>query len=184
MKILKKESLLIAIIAGIFTIFATMISGVFGIISKNDSTPSLQLVDIVTKNNTFDIKVKNPSENEVLIKEFKFVISEFRPTDCGPLRSSHRYEIVGDFNGNIGVVKSNSVTDEYKKLQIKLSHMVKPRSVDRFLIKVRVKEPKGNECISRARISGVVNIYYDQSGIISSENISFWISISETTIYH
>ena len=177
MKILRKESFWIAIIAGIFTILATVISGVFDISSNRSSTPTLQLVDVVTRNNTFDIKVKNSSVNEVLIKEFEFVISEFRPAACGPLRPSYRYEIEGNFNENTGVVKSNSMANVKKRLKIKLSHMIKPRSVDRFEIKVNVNEPKGNQCVNGAQVKGIVNIYYDQSGHISSETLTFWLSI-------
>ncbi len=177
MKILRKESLWIAIIAGIFTILATVISGVFDISSNRDSTPTLQLVDVLMRNNTFDIKVKNSSENEILIKEFEFVISEFRPAECGPLMPSHRYEIEGNFNENTGVVKSSSMADAHRRLGIKLSHMIKPRSVDRFEIKINVNEPKGNQCVNGAQVNGVVNIYYDQSGLLSYEMLSIWLSI-------
>ncbi len=177
MKILSKESLWLAIIAGVFTILAAIISGVFHISSNRVSIPSLQLVDVLFRKNAFDIKVKNSSANEVLIKEFEFVVSEFIPANCGPLIPSHRYEIEGYFNEKTGVVKSNSIEETNNRLKIKLSHMIKPRSVDRFEITVNVNEPKGNECVNGAQVKGIVNIYYDHSGQVSSEVLKIWLSI-------
>ena len=55
--------------------------------------------------------------------------------------------------------------------------MIKPRSVDRFEIKVNINEPKGNECVIGAQVKGIVNIYYEQSGQVSSEGLKFWLHI-------
>ena len=94
----------------------------------------------------------------------------------GPQSAGLNSEIEGYFNDNAGVVKSNSIEDTSKNLIIKLSHMIKPRSVDRFEIKVSVNKPKGNKCVNGAQVKGVVNIYYDESGQISSEVLKIWLS--------
>ena len=59
----------LAVVAGIFSIIATIISGYIAFKSSEKQTSMLEFVDVVVRNNDFDIKIKNLSEYESLIKE-------------------------------------------------------------------------------------------------------------------
>ena len=171
----KKDVVIGALIAGVFTVAAAIVSGVFSLLTQNiNESPltvsTLQIVDVSAEQGLLDIKLKNPGDNPVYVKELKLHISNVRNggSTCGPLYPSQIYMIEGSLKNLSSIVTSNSSN---QPLSIKLSQVVPAHGVDRFQVKLRVKKPKWHECLDVVQLAGITEILFDENGVITSKEV-------------
>ena len=178
----KKEAVVSALIAGIFAVFAALVTGVFSLITDKPDvpalslvrTPDLQLVDVSAVGEVIDIKLKNTGNDPVLVKEIMFYFSSVSLGNCGPLRPSQYYVIEGSV-GEILDLLNNDSTSKEPKLELKVSQVVPAHGVDRFQIALKLKEPKWSECLNQVLIKGHASILFDERGVIESDEITMWL---------
>jgi len=143
----------------------------------------LKLVDIHCIGDKVDFKMKNSGNDSAFLTEIYFLGTLYRTMSNCSYSSAILYEhiIVESKNDSANIGKDYSNQDNRngyfeKKMKsessLKLSQVVPPRSVDRFVIKFSLPENMKNVCPSYKGFHGYAVIRYDKDKELQTEEFT------------